>query len=107
MNAVDLKTRKNHSAREIDRARPEPPQTVDLIAGAKAGDESAVNLLLDRHRNSLEQLVRMRLDKKIQNRVGVSDVVQDVLIEANRRLCLLYTSPSPRDQRGSRMPSSA
>ena len=25
----------------------------------------------------------------------------------NRRCCLLYTSPSPRDQRGSRMPSSA
>ena len=24
-----------------------------------------------------------------------------------RKLCLLYTSPSPRDQRGSRMPSSA
>ena len=23
------------------------------------------------------------------------------------KLCLLYTSPSPRDQRGSRMPSSA
>ena len=26
---------------------------------------------------------------------------------ARRRRCLLYTSPSPRDQRGSRMPSSA
>ena len=26
---------------------------------------------------------------------------------ANRGTCLLYTSPSPRDQRGSRMPSSA
>ena len=25
----------------------------------------------------------------------------------SQRLCLLYTSPSPRDQRGSRMPSSA
>ena len=25
----------------------------------------------------------------------------------DRWLCLLYTSPSPRDQRGSRMPSSA
>ena len=25
----------------------------------------------------------------------------------NQRPCLLYTSPSPRDQRGSRMPSSA
>ena len=27
--------------------------------------------------------------------------------ERERALCLLYTSPSPRDQRGSRMPSSA
>ena len=26
---------------------------------------------------------------------------------AKRMICLLYTSPSPRDQRGSRMPSSA
>ena len=25
----------------------------------------------------------------------------------NLNICLLYTSPSPRDQRGSRMPSSA
>ena len=28
-------------------------------------------------------------------------------IETMRKSCLLYTSPSPRDQRGSRMPSSA
>ena len=27
--------------------------------------------------------------------------------ELNSWICLLYTSPSPRDQRGSRMPSSA
>ena len=27
--------------------------------------------------------------------------------EENALICLLYTSPSPRDQRGSRMPSSA
>ena len=29
------------------------------------------------------------------------------LEEAGADICLLYTSPSPRDQRGSRMPSSA
>ena len=29
------------------------------------------------------------------------------LIEGNTRICLLYTSPSPRDQVVSRMPSSA
>ena len=28
-------------------------------------------------------------------------------IESHNKHCLLYTSPSPRDQRGSRMPSSA
>ena len=31
----------------------------------------------------------------------------DVAEQARGQRCLLYTSPSPRDQRGSRMPSSA
>ena len=31
----------------------------------------------------------------------------DHMLSANLEGCLLYTSPSPRDQRGSRMPSSA
>ena len=65
---------------------PEKLQTKQLIAQAKEGDASAVNQLMDRHRNSLRQLVRMRLDNKIQKRIDVSDVVQDVLVEANRRL---------------------
>ena len=30
-----------------------------------------------------------------------------LLKDTSHRTCLLYTSPSPRDQRGSRMPSSA
>ena len=29
------------------------------------------------------------------------------LAKQEQKTCLLYTSPSPRDQRGSRMPSSA
>ena len=43
-----------------------------------------------------------------------SDVGIDLEVTSNRPdclghlgVCLLYTSPSPRDQRGSRMPSSA
>ena len=31
----------------------------------------------------------------------------NLLTSEQREACLLYTSPSPRDQRGSRMPSSA
>ena len=30
-----------------------------------------------------------------------------IILAADMYTCLLYTSPSPRDQRGSRMPSSA
>ena len=36
--------------------------------------------------------------------VGYNTVTRTVEVNGN---CLLYTSPSPRDQRGSRMPSSA
>ena len=37
----------------------------------------------------------------------VNDVHEHVRAPELVRACLLYTSPSPRDQRGSRMPSSA
>ena len=33
--------------------------------------------------------------------------MRDSFVQAVLYACLLYTSPSPRDQRGSRMPSSA
>jgi RNA polymerase sigma-70 factor (ECF subfamily) len=72
---------------------PEPFPTEQLIQQAKDGNVSAVNQLMDRHRNSLRQLVRMRLDRKIQNRIDVSDVVQDVLVEANRRLSNYLADP--------------
>lgn len=72
---------------------PEKDQTVELLAQAKVGDDAAINELMDRHRNSLRQLVRMRLDQKIQKRIDVSDVVQDVLVEANRRLQRYIDNP--------------
>ena len=33
--------------------------------------------------------------------------MEAAMVRFQARACLLYTSPSPRDQRGSRMPSSA
>ena len=72
---------------------PENMKTEQLLAQAKDGDEGAINQLMDRHRNSLRQLIRMRLDHQIQRRVDVSDVVQDVLIEANRRLQRFLDNP--------------
>ena len=72
---------------------PEQQPTEILLKQALDGDNSAVNQLMERHRNSLRQLIRMRLDQKIQKRIDVSDVLQDVLIEANRRLTRYLNDP--------------
>ncbi len=72
---------------------PESDKTGELLAKARDGNESALNELMERHRAALRHLVRMRLDRKIQRRVDVSDVVQDVLIEANRRLIDYLANP--------------
>jgi RNA polymerase sigma-70 factor, ECF subfamily len=65
---------------------PEENNTEQLLDGVRDGNPVAVNDLLDRHRDAVRRLVRMRLDQRIQQRVDVSDVVQEVLVEANRRL---------------------
>ena len=38
---------------------------------------------------------------------GIEIIMPDIEFILSIKNCLLYTSPSPRDQRGSRMPSSA
>jgi RNA polymerase sigma-70 factor (ECF subfamily) len=65
---------------------PATEKTQDLLVGARAGNREAINRLMERHRDSLRRMVQLRLDQKIQRRIDVSDVVQDVLVEANRRL---------------------
>ena len=67
-----------------------------------------------RDKESLERALR-RFKKKWE-RAGILRELRgrafyikpsDEKREARKKACLLYTSPSPRDQRGSRMPSSA
>jgi RNA polymerase sigma-70 factor (ECF subfamily) len=72
---------------------PEQDQTQQLLADVRLGDADAINRLMDRHRDSIRRMVQMRLDHKIQRRVDVSDVVQDVLVEANRRLQVYLDNP--------------
>ena len=52
------------------------------------------------------------LDEPVEFLVGGDDLLKRIeeALQGHgqgKTLCLLYTSPSPRDQRGSRMPSSA
>jgi RNA polymerase sigma-70 factor (ECF subfamily) len=65
---------------------PDSSETQELLLAARDGDASARNALLERHRDALRRMVGMRMDRTLQRRVDASDIVQDVLVEANRRL---------------------
>lgn len=72
---------------------PDADQTQELLAGAAAGKPEAVNRLMDRHRDSLRRLVALRMDRRMAGRVDASDIVQDVLVEANQRLAEYLRDP--------------
>ena len=65
---------------------PNSDETQELLHSADAGDADAANSLLDRHREAVQKMVRMRLDRGIAARVDASDIVQDVMLEASQRL---------------------
>ena len=72
---------------------PDTDETQKLLQQAGDGDADAVNRLMDKHRESLRQMIRYRLDRAISRRVDASDVVQDVLLEANGRLAAYLDDP--------------
>ena len=58
---------------------------------------------------ALRKLVHWHIDMGTHGLVPAGTTGESTVlnIAEQHRVCLLYTSPSPRDQRGSRMPSSA
>jgi RNA polymerase sigma-70 factor, ECF subfamily len=65
---------------------PQSHETQKLLSEARAGDAEAINRLLERHRAALRRMIDLRMDHLVQRRVDASDIVQDVLLEAHRRL---------------------
>jgi RNA polymerase sigma-70 factor (ECF subfamily) len=62
------------------------PDTDELLRGAGSGDRWAQERLLQRHRDRLRQMVKIRIDPRLAARVDPSDVVQEALAEAARKL---------------------
>ena len=73
---------------------PDSAQTAELLARARDGDAAAVERLLAGHREALRRMVQLRMDPALARRVDSSDVVQEVLIEANRRLTEYLARPA-------------
>lgn len=62
------------------------PDTDLLLDNAGRGDDRARQQLLDRHRDRLLRMVSVRLDPRLAPRVDPSDVVQEALVHADRKL---------------------
>jgi RNA polymerase sigma-70 factor (ECF subfamily) len=65
---------------------PTQPDTEELLAQAAAGDATARDGLLARHRERLRKMIACRLDRRLAARIDPSDVVQEVLAEVNDKL---------------------
>src|SRR5262245_13298494 len=65
---------------------PNSPETQQLLDEARQGDRDAVDRLLGQHREPVRRMIDLRLDPAIGKRVDASDVVQEVLLEASKRL---------------------
>jgi len=61
-------------------------ETEALLGDAARGDERAVRSLLEKHRGRLRRMIAARLDPRLAPRLDPSDVVQETLADAARRL---------------------
>jgi RNA polymerase sigma-70 factor, ECF subfamily len=60
--------------------------TQELIDQAGRGDDTARQELLERYRESVRRMIAVRLDRRLAPRIDPSDVVQETLADASRRM---------------------
>src|SRR4028118_667033 len=73
---------------------PTREETDRLLDAARDGRAGAVDALFDQVRAPLRRAIGLRLDPVLARRVDASDIVQDVLIEANQRLSDYLKAPA-------------
>ena len=88
-----------------DVVRPLIHEVLTMVNNAKVKNKK-IEVLRKYKSNALKMVLKSSFDPKIVWRIPDGDVPFKKN-DAPEGTCLLYTSPSPRDQRGSRMPSSA
>ncbi|WP_231749420.1 sigma-70 family RNA polymerase sigma factor [Tautonia plasticadhaerens] len=58
----------------------------ELVLLASGGDHAALASLFARHRGRLRQVVRLRMDRRLQGRVDPSDVLQEAYLDLAEKL---------------------
>jgi RNA polymerase sigma-70 factor (ECF subfamily) len=64
----------------------EAADVAELLTQAAAGGETALTQLFTRYRKRLKQMVRLRLNRRLQGRIDDSDILQEAYLEAAKRL---------------------
>jgi RNA polymerase sigma-70 factor (ECF subfamily) len=64
---------------------PESGGLIELERRIERGDETALVELFARHRDRLERMVKLRLDRRLQGRIDPADVLQEASIDVVRR----------------------
>ncbi len=80
-----------HGHAEMDQTRSQVEEWVERAAN---GDESARQRLLGFYRPILRRMVAGRLDRRLAARVDPSDVVQETILDADRRLAKFLRKPT-------------
>jgi len=61
-------------------------ETEQLLEQAAGGDKESLGRLLTRHEDRLRRMVAFRLDQRLQGRLDVSDVIQEVYLSVAQHL---------------------
>jgi RNA polymerase sigma-70 factor (ECF subfamily) len=67
----------------MSRHEAESLETPCLLERARAGDGTALGLLLERYRNYLSLLARVQIGRRIQGKLDVADVVQETFLDVH------------------------
>src|SRR5947209_10187766 len=65
----------------------------ELLDAARNGDEGALAILVQCHRDRLERMVRLRMDRRLQGRVDAADIVQDAYLVVRGKFPRYCTDP--------------
>jgi RNA polymerase sigma-70 factor, ECF subfamily len=66
----------------------------ELLERASRGDRGAFARLIAQHESGLRQAIRWRMDRRLAARLDASDVLQEAMIEAARRLADYSRQPA-------------
>jgi RNA polymerase sigma-70 factor (ECF subfamily) len=64
-----------------------------LLDAARTGDEGALATLIERHRDRLERMVRLRMDRRLQGRVDPADIVQEAYLAVRDKFAKFSAEP--------------